>query len=325
MRLLLVTSYPDRETLAQDRRAGQVFLEALAAHGIDVVLHQPWNTLSETGTVDVLLTWPYRMHFSNFRYYALRFEQECSAAGIPIANSIRTGGASQHADDLARWRAAGVSCAPSQRILHDLDELEIPYPIILRRTGIHRGVDMVLAETKEDARRLVARRWRAMETAIREDVGLLPRPFDLAVSFVDTRGADGLYRKWRVYVVGGRVIPCHLMVSREWLVNFEHRMDTEATRAEVRDFLAGDTLVPDVQAAVEVLGAPFVGLDYSFRRDGAPIFWEANRTVSMAGDDGPHGYDHLTVRQCARAWGEALAELCVAVARGKAEHCDVVD
>lgn len=59
-------------------------------------------------------------------------------------------------------------------------------------------------------------------------------------SFIDYRNADGLYRKYRVVLIGGRPYACHMGVSTHWMIHYLNAgMDESAAkRAEEARFMA---------------------------------------------------------------------------------------
>ncbi len=286
LKLLLVASYPTPEELAADRVAGRMMLAGLAARGIDWQLHQPWLPCPELAEHDAVLCWTYRWQVDNFPFWARRLERQASALGIPVINGAERC-AEPHSYFLRTWREHGVPCAAARRFARgeDVGGLGLSFPLLVRRDGVHRGQDVHLVATAADARALVLRRERDRETLRGPE---RPRGhLDLAVEFVDTADADGIYRKWRSYVVGTRVIPRLLELSCHWLVNFGNLIEDAAAAAEDRAFVRDGDARPDLlREAARWTGADIVALDYARRRDGGYVFWEANRHFLMLGDPG---------------------------------------
>ncbi len=288
--LLVLTPYESAAELAADRVAGRWLLHALAARGIGWQLHQPWQPLPPLAGFDAVLCWSYRWARNNYLYWARRAEERCAGEGLPVVNGTRHADAT-HSWFLTAWRQAGVACAACRRFAR-FGDFGLGYPLILRRDGVHQGQDVHLAGSPREARRLIEERLR--------DLAELPpreRPkgrLDLAVEFVDTRDPQGRYRKWRSYVIGGRVLPRMLNVSRHWLVNFGNLIEDEAAVAEDREFVrGGEPQAEQVRRAAALTGADIVALDYGRRADGSVVFWEANRHFLMLGDQGYEQPDRM--------------------------------
>jgi hypothetical protein len=283
IRLLILTPYDSAAELAADRVAGRWLLHALARRGVAWELAQPWRPLPALAAFDAVLCWSYRFGRNNYLYWARLAEQRCTGFGLPVVHGVARCDAT-HSYFLQTWREHGIPCAGCRRFAR-FGDLGLAYPLILRRDGVHMGQDVHLVRTPEEARRLIESRLC--------DLVALPRRegpkgrLDLAVEFVDTADECGLYRKWRSYVIGGRVLPRMLNVSRHWLVNFGNLIEDEAAVAEDRAFVHGGEPQPDlVRRAARLTGSDVVALDYGRRRDGSYVFWEANRHFLMLGDKG---------------------------------------
>jgi glutathione synthase/RimK-type ligase-like ATP-grasp enzyme len=83
--------------------------------------------------------------------------------------------------------------------------------------------------------------------------------------FIDYRGADGLFRKYRVVLIDGRPYACHMAISTKWMVHYLNAgmADSAAKRAEEARFMQsfdGDFVRRHRQALHAI--AERVGLDY---------------------------------------------------------------
>ena len=72
------------------------------------------------------------------------------------------------------------------------------FPLLLRSPGHHTGTHFAWVETADEL------------DDVRET---LPGPELLAIEYLDGRGADGMYRKYRVLFIGGKLYPLHLAIS----------------------------------------------------------------------------------------------------------------
>jgi hypothetical protein len=105
--------------------------------------------------------------------------------------------------------------------------------------------------------------------------------------FVDSRGADGSYRKYRAIFVDREPFAYHLAIARNWLVHYwTAGMEQDAARrAEEARFLANPAAVLGA-AGMEALAAigarldlDFAGIDFAMLPDGRLLVFEANATM----------------------------------------------
>jgi hypothetical protein len=213
---------------------------------------------------------------------AVRLAERCDEHGIPIVNRVErlTNATKSRASSLIA--KAGLRTARMARIEDEQEfretRLGIPLPLLVREDWGHQGHPIKIHTEKE---------LRALQ------LGRFRRP--VAVEFIDVRGSDGLYRKYR-YVVAGEVgVPQSLHVSRDWCVRGSPRKSiyTEELREEEIAYLnRAEPHHERFVAARAALGLDFVAFDYSIDTGGEPVVWEAN----------PFPYMHLlTGRRSYRA------------------------
>jgi hypothetical protein len=116
----------------------------------------------------------------------------------------------------------------------------------------------------------------------------LRKPRDaITVEFCETRGPDGLYRKYGACRVGERVFARHLFFDPEWMVKLNAEAPEELL-AEEREFVADFPDREEVRRLFEIAGIEYGRIDYSRTPDGL-VVWEVNsnpmiideRTVAM--------------------------------------------
>jgi Tetratricopeptide repeat len=148
------------------------------------------------------------------------------------------------------------------------------FPLLLRSPGHHTGNHFAWVHTP-----------LALD-AVRDT---LPGMELLAIEYLDGRGADDMYRKYRVLFIGGKLYPLHLAISPHWKVHYfsADMNDRPDHRAEEALFLAGMGAVLGAQgmAALEQIAAT-MALDYGgidFGRDAAGniLLYEANATMAV--------------------------------------------
>jgi hypothetical protein len=301
-RVIIVTPYSQQRF--QRSHVGSVLTWGLKRKGVDWVLHDPANKQFKMDGFDVVLSWPYGFReVPSFLQNCLRFEQRARNSGIPVINSL-SGCNFRHSWCLRLWTAAGIRCAKYQALAKDWD-LQLQYPLILRTDAVHRGLNMFLARDQSQARQII-------------QIGVTP-PLDLALEFVETKGSDGYYRKWRSHVIGDRVIPRQLQLTTGWKVNLDAAEASEQALAEDRQFISeGESNVGLVILAARVLNSDIIALDYSRMADGSYIFWEGNRSFDLSvGGQMWSQFRRSTGRseeecvESVRIIGDALAELVI--------------
>ncbi|GBE10900.1 MAG TPA: RimK family alpha-L-glutamate ligase [Gammaproteobacteria bacterium] len=99
------------------------------------------------------------------------------------------------------------------------------FPIVVRPVGSHAGRGLA----KLDA-----------PSALPEYLRTAPGDEFYAMPFVDYRGADGLFRKYRVVLIGGRPYACHMAISDHWMIHYLNAGmgESAAKRAEEARFFA---------------------------------------------------------------------------------------
>ncbi|HEX5230847.1 MAG TPA: tetratricopeptide repeat protein [Bradyrhizobium sp.] len=152
------------------------------------------------------------------------------------------------------------------------------FPLLLRSPGYHTGRNFHLAEQAAELSEAAAR---------------LPGDELLVIEYLDARGDDGNARKYRVMMVGGRVYPLHLAISRNWKVHYftSDMADQPDHRAEEARFLAdmpgalGDKAMKALARIRDVLGLDYAGVDFGLGRDGDLLLFEANAAMVIAVPD----------------------------------------
>jgi hypothetical protein len=117
----------------------------------------------------------------------------------------------------------------------------------------------------------------------------LPGEHLLAIEWLDGRGTDGLFRKYRAMLLAGQIFPLHLAISRQWKVHYfsSDMAVSEAHRAEELRYLADPEGVIGARAMAalrrigEALGLDYAGIDFALDADGTVLVFEANATMRI--------------------------------------------
>lgn len=272
---ILIIGSNSSENGIQNRKSGRLLMKALEKNKLKWEVHYPTEgAIPDLQAYDAILFWSHIVHnLPEYLEHAQRVEEEARKKNIPVINSIANAH-SPHSYFLQKWQANGINCAKHCRF-QNFEEIDLDYPIIIRRDGVHQGKDVFLIQNPMQAKKLIEERQKDSTQ----------KNFDLAIEYVDTKWEDGYYRKFRSYIIGNQVIPRHMHTSEQWLVNLEHSVVSEESMKQVQHFFFnGDRNPSKVLAASKATGHEIVALDYSIDADGKHIFWEANRHFLMDGD-----------------------------------------
>ena len=174
------------------------------------------------------------------------------------------------------------------------------FPLIVRLAGTHTGIIVRLFDDMDELRAAIT------------------QPGEhIVIEFVDFRSEDGLYRKYRAFFIGERIIFRHMLVSDTWNV---HASDRTRFMADRPDLLAeeqalfekGEDAFP--AGAMQTLAAvrdrmplDYFGMDFGILPDGHVVLFEANATMNFYPflPDPRFAY----VRSCLKAATQAFHEM----------------
>jgi hypothetical protein len=189
-----------------------------------------------------------------------------------------------------------------------LDAAGFGWPVLLRSPGYQTGEHFVRV---------------GGPSKLAPEVAQLPGTDLLAIEFVDSRSADGAFRKYRVMTIGGRLYPMHLAISPEWKVHYfrsamaeraDHRAEEAAFLDDVHGVL-GARAVTALERVAALLGLDYGGIDFALRSDGRVVVFEANATMVIVPPDADARWDYRR-KAVTRALDAARAALISRVPRG---------
>jgi glutathione synthase/RimK-type ligase-like ATP-grasp enzyme len=148
------------------------------------------------------------------------------------------------------------------------------FPLLLRSPGYHTGNHFAWVEAPAEL------------DAVRDS---LPGIELLAIEYLDGRGPDGMYRKYRALFIGGKLYPLHLAISPRWKVHYfsADMADRADHRAEEAAYLNGmeATLGANGLATLEQIAASLAldygGIDFGLDAAGNVLLYEANATMAV--------------------------------------------
>lgn len=149
------------------------------------------------------------------------------------------------------------------------------FPVFVRHTGRHGGLISPVLHSAEDLRR--ALRTFATRGSAVDDL--------MIAEFCDTSDADGWHRKYSAYRVGDRILPCHIMQSRSWIVRAgSNDLDEAVVRDEI-DYLTRDPHQAWLRRVFDLAGVDYGRIDYGVT-GGEPVAWEINVNPTLGRGSG---------------------------------------
>lgn len=163
----------------------------------------------------------------------------------------------------------------------DLDAVN-RFPVFVRRESDHKGPRTGLLRTRREvAAALRALRFRG--DALRNL---------MIVEFCDSSGRDGVFRKYSAFKVGTRIVACHAMASRHWIVKSQRNEPDEIKIAEEIEFMETNPHEGALRRVFEVAGIDFGRVDYGVV-DGVPQVWEINLNPTLGHASGSRRHTSL--------------------------------
>jgi tetratricopeptide (TPR) repeat protein len=224
-----------------------------------------------------------------------------------VARTGRAGNADRLAglEDVVAPRTAAFprSYFAGDRAAEELMACGWRFPLLLRAKGFHTGMHFERVETPAELAAVAA---------------ALPGEELFAIEYVDLRGRDGNFRKYRVMFVGGEILPLHLAVSTSWKVHYfsadmaefeRHRAEEEAFLSDAASAL-GAPAIAALERVRDLLGLDYGGADVAVDAAGRLVVFEANATmiVPVPDDDPRWDYRRAPVARIERAVQRTIRE-----------------
>jgi hypothetical protein len=190
-----------------------------------------------------------------------------AAPGIAIPRTLRL-----DRESLAELASGGASI---DRALG-----ETGFPFIARPIGSHAGQGLTKLETP---------------AAVVAYLQAQPEPEFYVARFIDYRGADGMFRKYRVALIEGRPFACHMGVSEHWMIHYLNAgmRESAAKRAEEARFMAefdrdfARRHARAFEALAERVGLEYFGIDCGETPEGELLIFEADVAMIVHDMDPP--------------------------------------
>ena len=158
------------------------------------------------------------------------------------------------------------------------------FPFLLRPMGSHAGHGLARVDGPQDVHRFLS--------DTEGDAFTLTQ-------FIDYRGANGWYCKYRIAFVAGHPFVCHMAASETWMVHYLNAgMDESPAKraAEEASMLGVDDFTGRHEAAlaalVDSVGLDYFSIDCAETKDGRLLVFEADTAAIIHSMDPPELYPY---------------------------------
>jgi len=103
----------------------------------------------------------------------------------------------------------------------------------------------------------------------------------IVIEFHDTADDQGLYRKYAAFVVGRRIVPAHMLVSKEWNVGPIAMGMTPGMIRDEREFLRENRFHDQLLEVCALARIEYGRIDFGVDKDGRLAIWEINFHPSL--------------------------------------------
>jgi hypothetical protein len=140
------------------------------------------------------------------------------------------------------------------------------YPVFLRGENDHKGTVSDIISTPRELFKAQCRHRKALIT-----------------EFCDTRGEDGLYRKYSAMRIGDRILPRHIFFSKHWMIKNADECD-DRLLAEELDYLNTNPHEKELMAIFDLARIDYGRIDYGLYKGRIQV-WEINTNPSVLTGD----------------------------------------
>ena len=182
------------------------------------------------------------------------------------------------------------------------------FPVIVRPVDSHAGKGLAKIDGP---------------AAIADYLQTMPQDEFYISPFVDYRGADGLFRKYRIVLIGGRPFVCHMGISAHWMIHYLNAGMAESAdkRAEEERFMAGFDEgfalrhAEAFRAIHERIGLDYLGIDCGETSDGKLLIFEVDSNMIVHAIDPVEIFPYKQPQMC-KVFAAFRGMLANAVKRG---------
>ena len=218
---------------------------------------------------DTLESWPRPVLNLPGRIALLSRDSACarlqSVPGIVMPNTVRI--------DRQLLQQVGRAELSLASVLSDGElRADGEFPIIVRPVDSHAGKGLLKLDTP---------------AAITDYLQTMPQDAFYISRFVDYRGADDLFRKFRIVLIAGRPFVCHMAISEHWMIHYLNAGMAESAEKRAEEARFMDSFDEDfarrhagaLQAIYERMGLDYLGIDCGETPDGRLLIFEVDSNM----------------------------------------------
>lgn len=157
-----------------------------------------------------------------------------------------------------------------EAVYHAIKKHGFVYPVIFRQAGDHGGVSTVLLESRRSDEILFS-------------FALDGRDYYLT-QYVDY-SEGGIYKKYRIVVVGGKAYIRHCIISDEWLIHAasQDKSNRQTQIEEMENFNQNikENIQPIIDEIYKRVGLDYFGIDCSIDSDMRIVLFELNANMNI--------------------------------------------
>ncbi len=165
-----------------------------------------------------------------------------------------------------------------------IKEGSITFPFIFRPLGEHGEVSYRKINSLEELHELECFAFDGREYYMTE--------------FINYRSPDGVYRKYRFFIIGGKVIPGHLIISGNWNIHYDSQKKNlsaqkiEEIKLEEKIFLKNyrKKRISGFETLYKSVGLDYFGVDCAIDKKGRPVIFEINSCMTHLSTEKEKGY-----------------------------------
>jgi glutathione synthase/RimK-type ligase-like ATP-grasp enzyme len=198
-------------------------------------------------------------------------------SSAPVINPPARVSATSRANNACRLGKLPNVIAPKTEFVSSTSLLaakNLDFPLLLRAPGFHTGQHFTRIDHA-----------KALPAAI----AAIPGENILTIQYLDARGPDGMFRKYRVMFIDDIAYPLHLAISSNWKVHYfsaamagnaAYRQEERAFLSNMPDALGGQAMTA-LAAINQTLGLDYAGIDFALNPTGQLLLFEANATMAI--------------------------------------------
>lgn len=170
---------------------------------------------------------------------------------------------------LRRLKESGFNSFNIYRLAEELVPMQ--FPVFIRVENDHEGSLTPLIRTSEELQAVICKFSRQGETL--ED--------KVAIEFCDTSDEKGIFRKYSAFIVGNRIVPRHILFSKNWVLKLPDLSEVSMIREE-KHYIESNPHERQLRRLFQIAGISYGRIDYGIL-DGRLQVWEINTNPNIMG------------------------------------------